>query len=120
MMNPAPNLPVIFFDADCNLCTGSVAFIRRHTDPDTFTFFPLKSLEALSLLADGPPPGDTIVLVDGAGRHERSTAALRIAARMKRPWAWLRWLRVLPGPWRDRLYDWVARNRIRWFGRPSS
>jgi predicted DCC family thiol-disulfide oxidoreductase YuxK len=120
MMNSAPAIPVILYDADCNLCTGSVRFIQRHTASETFTCFPLNSLEALSLLTEGPPPGDTIILLDASGRHERSTAALRIAARMKRPWAWLRFLRIVPEPWRDRLYDWVARNRIRFFGRPSA
>lgn len=120
MATEAKNLPLIFYDADCRLCAGSVDFIRRHSEPDTFTIFPLNSLEALHLLANGPPPGDTIVLLDEEGRHERSTAAVRIAARLRRPWAWLRWLRIIPVPWRDRVYDWVARNRVRWFGSPSS
>lgn len=111
--------PVVFYDAECRLCSGTVDFIRHHSDPATFLFYPLKSLEALDMLA-GELPGDTIVLLDEEGRHERSTAAVRIVARMRRPWAWLRWLRLVPRSWRDGVYDWVARNRVNWFGSPSS
>ena len=49
--------------------------------------------------------------------HTRSAAAVRIVRRLDGP-AVLSWLEVvLPRPACDALYDVVARNRYRWFGR---
>lgn len=107
----------VLYDADCVLCVRSLDFIRRHVREDCLEYIPLNSPRSLELLAAGPPPGDTIILMDEDGRHERSTAVLRLAARLRRPWTWLRFLRIIPRPVRDQVYEVVARNRSRWFGR---
>ncbi len=60
---------------------------------------------------------DSIVLIDAAGIHTRSDAALRIASYLGLPWSLLSVGRLLPRPVRDTIYDWVARNRYRWFGK---
>ena len=106
----------VLYDADCGLCLGAVDFVRRRLRDRHLRFVPLTSVEAVFLLADGPPPGDTLILIDEGGRHDRSTAALRIAAALRRPWSWLRVLRVVPRPLRDRAYDFIARRRLRWRG----
>jgi predicted DCC family thiol-disulfide oxidoreductase YuxK len=117
-MNTGSNArPVILFDAGCNLCRGAVTFVRRQGGDHRFRFVPLDSAEAASFLSDGAERGDTIHLIDGEGRHDRSTAVLRIAGRLRRPWASLRILRFVPRGLRDAVYDLVARYRIRWFGR---
>jgi hypothetical protein len=36
------------------------------------------------------------------------------------PWSWLRVLAALPRPLRDAGYDFVARNRYRWFGKKDA
>ena len=64
---------------------------------------------------DGLP--DSIVLLDRDGVHVRSSAALRIARALGPPYALLGVGWVLPRPIRDALYDLIARNRYRWFGR---
>ena len=69
--------------------------------------------------APGPLP-DSIVLIDEGRLFTRSTAALRIARRLRFPWPLLYGLIVVPRPLRDFLYDWVARNRYRWFGKRDS
>lgn len=106
----------VLYDAGCGLCEAAVAFVSRKARPGRFAFAPLDSSEGRRLIADGPPPGETMILFDADGRHERSTAALRIAAHLRRPWSWLRWLRLVPRPLRDAAYDFVARRRINWFG----
>ena len=60
---------------------------------------------------------DSIVLLDSDGVHVRSAAALRIARGLGYPFALLRLGIVLPRPIRDLIYDLIARNRYRWFGR---
>ena len=111
---------IILFDGECNLCNGAVDFILRHDGGGRFRFAPLQSQEAVRACGGASPPGDTLVLIDGAGRHERSTAVLRIAAGLDRPWSWLRFWGVVPRAVRDRLYDALAKRRLRWFGRRES
>ncbi len=56
----------------------------------------------------------------GQGRHEillKSTAFFRIVSRLSWPWRALGVLRLAPLPVRDLAYDWVAKNRYRFFGR---
>jgi predicted DCC family thiol-disulfide oxidoreductase YuxK len=63
---------------------------------------------------------DSVLLVDRNGVHAKSSAALRTARLLTFPWpllAALGWL--VPRPLRDALYDLIARNRTRWFGRQS-
>jgi predicted DCC family thiol-disulfide oxidoreductase YuxK len=109
--------PVILYDAGCNLCLGSVGFVRRRGGATRFQFVPLGSPEATGLLTEGSGGCDTLHLVDERGHHERSTAVLRIAAQLERPWSWLRFFLFVPSGLRDALYDFIARRRIRWFGR---
>ena len=60
---------------------------------------------------------DSIVLVDSDGIHTRSAAVLRIVRALGSPFALLGLGVVVPRPIRDAVYDWIARNRYRWFGR---
>ncbi len=60
---------------------------------------------------------DSIVLVDSDGIHTRSAAVLRIVRALGSPFALLGLAVVVPRPIRDAVYDWIARNRYRWFGR---
>jgi predicted DCC family thiol-disulfide oxidoreductase YuxK len=111
--------PAILFDAECNLCRGAVSFVRRRDHASRFRFVPLGSDAAVDLLPDGNCGCDTIHLIDAAGHSDRSTAVLRIAAGLGRPWSFLRFLRILPRGLRDSVYNFVARHRISWFGRPE-
>jgi predicted DCC family thiol-disulfide oxidoreductase YuxK len=116
--SPVPGgLPVILYDAGCNLCRGSVAFVKDHGGETLFRFVPLGSSEAEHLLPDGVGGCDTLHLIDAEGHHDRSTAALRIARHLKHPWTALRFFRFIPRDLRDAVYDFVARHRLAWFGR---
>jgi predicted DCC family thiol-disulfide oxidoreductase YuxK len=112
--------PVILFDGVCNLCNGSVDFVIRRDAAAVFRFASLQSEAGRALLRKHGLPDDdldTMVLVDEAGVHTRSTAALRIVRRLRAPWPLLYACIVLPRPLRDAAYRLVARNRYRWFGR---
>ena len=117
---------VILFDGVCNLCNGSVNWVIARDPQERFQFASLQSQVAENLLhgvmdeqelADHP---DSIVLVDAGGAHVRSTAALSIAAGMGLPYSLARVFFAIPRPLRDLVYNWVARNRYRWFGRQES
>ena len=117
------NFPIILFDGVCNLCNASVQWVIRRDRKGQFRFAALQSETGQALLARfgmNPAAFNTVVLVDGGRLYTRSDAALEVARRMGAPWAWLAVFRFLPRQWRDAVYDWVARNRYRWFGRRES
>ena len=112
--------PIVLFDGVCNLCNGTVNFILDHDPAGRFRFAALQSEAGRALLVRHGLAADaleSLVLVEGERAWVRSDAALRIAAGLGAPWRWLAVLRVVPRGIRDRLYDAVARNRYRWFGR---
>ena len=115
--------PVILFDGVCNLCNSAVQWVIERDKEECFDFASLQSDAARRELGnvmgakeiEGLP--DSIVLVDADGVHIRSAAALRILRRLGSWFLLLRLGVVLPRPVRDAIYDLIARNRYRWFGR---
>ncbi len=114
---------VILFDGVCNLCNSTVQWVIERDKEGRFNFASLQSDVARRELGkvmdtkeiDALP--DSIVLLDSDGVHVRSAAALRILRGLGSWFLLLRLGVVLPGPIRDAIYDMVARNRYRWFGR---
>ena len=115
--------PVILFDGVCNLCNSAVRWVIERDKEGRFSFASLQSDAARRELVkvmgtkeiEALP--DSIVLLDSDGVHTRSTAVLRIARGLGSRFALLRLGVVLPRPIRDVIYDLIARNRYRWFGR---
>jgi predicted DCC family thiol-disulfide oxidoreductase YuxK len=60
---------------------------------------------------------DTVILAVGNDIFSRSDVALEIVRRLGFPWSLLYVFKWVPRPIRDAVYNWVARNRYRWFGR---
>ena len=114
---------VVLFDGVCNLCHASVLFVIDRDPRAHFAFAALQGEEAARLLAargyEGAELG-SVLLVEGGRVYARSTAALRIARRLRGAWPLLSVLVVVPRPVRDAVYDWIARHRYRWFGRQEA
>lgn len=111
---------VVLFDGVCNLCNDSVNFVIDHDPAAYFKFASLQSDEAGALLAQyGLEAGylESIVLVEAGRVYRNSSAALRIARKLSWAWPLLYAFVVVPRPVRDWVYDWVARNRYKWFGK---
>lgn len=110
----------MLFDGDCNLCNGAVQFVLRRDPRGRFRFAALQSAAGRQALAAAGAPAalpDSIVLVANGCVTWKSTAALRIARRLRWPWPLLAIAFVVPRPLRDLVYDWIARHRYRWFGK---
>jgi predicted DCC family thiol-disulfide oxidoreductase YuxK len=60
------------------------------------------------------------VLIEGGHCYTRSNSVLRIVKHLSGLWPLLYAGIVLPLPLRDALYNWISRNRYRWFGRKDS
>jgi len=124
--NPITRLPdypiraVVLFDGVCNLCNGFVRFVIARDTRTRFAFASLQSEAAARLLARTPladHAGETIVLLDKDRAFTKSAAALRIARDLTFPWNLAYAFVAVPRPLRDWIYDLVARNRYRWFGK---
>lgn len=121
---------VVLFDGVCNLCNRAVTFIIDR-DPDAyFRFAPLQSEVGSTRLEPehrGLKHGnlkhrdalESVVLLENDQRFTRSTAALRIARRLRGVWPLYAFI-VVPKPIRDRVYRWIAGNRYRWFGKTDA
>lgn len=116
---------VVLFDGVCNLCNRAVNFIIAHDPDGYFRFAALQSEAGAALLrrygrvlTSSEP--DSVVLVEADRVFDLSTAALRIARRLRGPWKLLWVLIAIPRPIRDAVYRWIARHRYRWFGQASA
>lgn len=112
--------PIILFDGVCNLCNGLVRFLIRRDPDGRFRFAPLQSDVGQELLERFDLPTDTLetfVLVEDGECYTKSTAALRTARHLGGVYALLSYLRFVPRPLRDAVYDLVAASRYRVFGR---
>ncbi len=115
--------PVLVFDGVCHLCDRAVRFVLPRDRKGRFRYAPLQSAAAGRLLA---PFGidaarlESVVLMEGGKAYMKSDAALRVAAGLGGIWTLARVFLVVPRPIRDWVYDWIARNRFRWFGKSTS
>ena len=125
-MNVPPALadlpqPLYFFDGQCVLCSRFVAFCLKRDPEGRLRFASAQSALGKRVLVALGLPDDTldrtILLLEDGRIYTRSTAALRALRHLKGPARWLRPLILVPKILRDPIYDFVARNRIRWFGR---
>ena len=112
--------PVIFFDGVCNLCTGVVQFVIRHDPKRKFRFASLQSEIGQQLLQQFNLPSEefgSFILFEKGKVYTKSTAALTVAKNLNGllP-VWYTWI-ILPKFIRDSVYNLVARNRYKWFGK---
>ncbi len=110
----------MLFDGVCNLCNGFVVFIIARDPSGRFRFAPLDSEAARLLLREcgiecALP--DSVALIERGTVYTRSSAALRIAKRLRFPWPLLYALICVPRPLRDSVYDLIAHHRYGWFGK---
>ncbi|MFT5886241.1 MAG: putative DCC family thiol-disulfide oxidoreductase YuxK [Arcticibacterium sp.] len=108
-------MKLILFDGVCNLCNGFVNFIIDRDKKKQFKFASLQSAYAQKLLKDRPNDLDSVVFYDGESFLEKSEAVFEIAEILS-GYKWLRVLKVIPKGIRDSVYDFIAKNRYKFFG----
>jgi predicted DCC family thiol-disulfide oxidoreductase YuxK len=122
MQRPDPGARVIVFDGICHVCSGWVRFLSRHRIDPPFQLIPMQSAAGKALLVEyGIDPEDpaTFLVLDQGQRLIESDASIHVIAALGGPWRMFNVARIIPQRWRDALYQTLARNRYRWFGRRS-
>jgi predicted DCC family thiol-disulfide oxidoreductase YuxK len=118
-----PDRPVVIFDGVCNFCNATVNFVVANDPREEFLFAANQSPAGQEILTRFGMPTEevsTLYLLEGDKVTCKSTAALRIARRLRFPWNLAAVFLLVPRFIRDAAYDHFARNRYRWFGRAES
>ncbi|MCK5637664.1 MAG: DUF393 domain-containing protein [Flavobacteriaceae bacterium] len=112
--------PIILFDGVCNLCNGSVQFILKHDCKKQFLFASLQSDAAAKLLLQLNNKNNelkSLILIEGNKIYKKSDAVLKIARRLDPFWNVFYVFKIIPKALRDMVYNIVAKNRYKWFGK---
>ena len=110
---------IVLFDGVCNLCNRSVDFIIRHEKSHKLQFASLQSDVGKSIVNKSgldEIPDSVMLYVDGK-LLIRSDAVLAINTYLKRPYAYGLIFKYVPKILRDSVYNLIAKNRYRWFGK---
>lgn len=115
---------IILFDGVCNLCDASIQYVIKHDNADVFRFVALQSelgQKVLKHIGINSIHIDSIVLYEpGIAYYYKSTAALHIAKGLKGIFTLATVFQILPTGFRDLIYEYVAKNRYKWYGKKES
>ena len=113
---------IILFDGVCNLCDSSVQFVIKHDKKDVFRFVPLQSELGQKIINHiGASTIDSTILYEpGKAYYLKSDVAFKILKEIGGFYKVLLVFSILPKSIRDHIYDYVAKNRYKWFGRKES
>ena len=133
---------VILFDGVCNLCNTSVNFIIDHDSKKKFRFASLQSEFAQNLIENSSTENklytsngllllnedirkelnslNSILYFEDGIFYTKSDAVLRIAEYLDGIYKFISIGKILPTSFRDLIYEYIARNRYRWFGKSES
>ena len=115
-----PGEQVVLFDGECPLCHRLVRFLLRADRQRVLKLATVQSATGQDLLRWAGLPTDnfnTIAWIHGPQLRVRSDAFFAILAQLGWPWRALAALRLFPQVLRDAVYNSVAKNRYRWFGK---
>lgn len=114
---------IILFDGVCNLCNGAVQFIIKRDPAGRFKFAALQSEAGARILSQTDSSFlnlTSIVLMQHGSLLTKSDAALAIARGLNSGWPAFYVFKFIPVSVRNWIYDWIATNRYRWFGKRDS
>lgn len=111
---------VILFDGVCNLCNGAVQFVIQHDKQNHFMFASLQSDAGQQLLKQYQLPSqnfDSFILIQNDKAFIKSTAALMVAKQLGGFTKLLYGFIIVPPVIRNAVYNFIAKNRYKWFGK---
>lgn len=111
---------VVVFDGECSFCDRWVDFLVRFDRKDIFRFTARQSESGAAILRKSGLPADgagSIIVVEDEEVLLRSGAVLRMLSLLGFPFSLAAVFQLIPAVLRDAVYDLIARNRTRWFGK---
>jgi predicted DCC family thiol-disulfide oxidoreductase YuxK len=124
MIDIPKNKKIILFDGVCNLCNNSVTKVIKYDKKNNFLFAALQSetgQEIINHLKIDTSNIDSIILYQPTVSYDvKSTAALKVMNDFGGMWFLTRFFWVFPEGFRNLIYDYIAKNRYKWFGKKES
>lgn len=114
---------IVLFDGVCNLCNSAVDFIIQRDKGRNFKVAALQDEPVKKILQSyqiNEEYLDSLVLIRGDNVFYKSRAALEVAKKLNALWPLLYGLIIIPSFVREPVYDWIARNRYKWFGKKET
>jgi len=111
---------IVLFDGVCNLCSNSVQFILKRDKKQQFLFGSLQGKYGQEMLKKYQLPANefnSFLLIEGDILYTKSSGALRMLKHIGGWWSLLYAFIIVPKFIRDGIYNWIAKNRYKWFGK---
>lgn len=113
MSNPI----IIFYDGPCGLCNRLVNRLLRLDYKKRLKFSPLQGQTAETILPRGLSEDlNTMVFLKDGRLYTKSDAVLEVLKTLGGVFSLFYIFKLIPRGIRDSIYDFVSKNRIRWFG----
>ena len=119
MGNPSDS-KIVLFDGVCNLCSKSVQFILKRDKKNQFLFGSLQGAYGQEMLKKYQLPEsefNSFMLIEGDKLYTKSSGALRMLKHLGGWWRLLYVFIIVPKFIRDGIYNWVSKNRYKWYGK---
>lgn len=118
------NKKIILFDGVCNLCDSAVQFIIKHDKKDVFRFVSLQSDLGQQIIKylgiDSDKMSSIILYQPGFAYFHKSVAVFQIAKDLGGIFYLSALFSILPTSFNDYVYDYIAKNRYKWYGKKES
>lgn len=114
---------VILFDGICNLCNKYVQYVIKHDKQKVFRFAALQSDAGQAILKEhhlSSTDFNSFILLQNNIVYTKSTAALKVAKQLNGIVKILYGFIIVPKFIRNGVYNFIAKNRYRWFGKKES
>jgi len=111
---------ILLFDGHCSLCNAAVDFVLKRNTRKKLLLASIQGPAGQRVLRHYGLPStflETLVLVEEGKVYLGSTAALRVARLLGGGWPLFYGFIIIPKVIRDRIYQWISKNRYKWFGR---
>ncbi len=124
MLELPPDKKIILFDGVCNLCDSSVQYIIKQDKKDVFRFVALQSELGEKILKhigfDSSKTDSVILYEPGIAYFTKAQAVLKIAKEFGGWISLLAGFSIFPKSIQNLAYDFVAKNRYKWYGKNES
>ena len=117
------NKKIILFDGVCNLCDSSIQFIIKHDKKDVFRFVALQSelgQKIIGYIGINSSIDSIILYIPKIAYYTKADAALLIAKELSGSVSFLYYLTYTPKVIKNCIYDFIAKNRYKWYGKKES
>jgi len=111
--------PIILFDGICNFCNSAVNFVIKRNSKSNIFFTPIQSEAGKAVLKKYNlklSDLQSFIFIENGNIYKKSSGVLRVCKHLRRLWPLCYHFIIVPKFIRDGIYNWVAKNRYKWFG----